>query len=213
MAPLSKKDKKALDQGTMLPLMEQFYSIQGEGYHTGKPAYFIRLGGCDIGCNWCDTKLSWNPDLYPPVPADRIVEDAIASGSNAIVITGGEPLMYNLVYLTTVLKKKGFTIYLETSGAHPLQGTFDWICLSPKENKPPLPEVLQLAHELKVIIQTPEDFAWAETNATSVSPGCHLFLQPEWSQYKKITPAIVEYVKKNPKWRISLQTHKFMHIP
>ena len=213
MTTLSRANQQAMDEGKKLPLMEQFYSIQGEGYHTGKAAYFIRLGGCDIGCNWCDTKLSWNPDLHPLVPAEKIVHKAKASGSKHMVITGGEPLMYNLTYLTTLLKKEGFTIYLETSGAHPMQGVFDWVCLSPKSNTPPLQEVLRLADELKVIIQTTNDFTWAEENARKVPSGCHLFLQPEWSRYKQIIPEIVTYVKKNQKWRISLQVHKFMRIP
>ncbi len=213
MTALSRTDKRAMDEGRKLPLMEQFYSIQGEGYHTGKAAYFIRLGGCDIGCNWCDTKLSWNPDLHPLVSTEEIVRKAVASGSKSMVITGGEPLMYNLTYLTALLKDKGFLIFLETSGAHPMQGVFDWVCLSPKSNKPPLEEALRRADELKVIVQETKDFEWAEENARKVPAGCHLFLQPEWSRYKQIIPEIVTYVKKNPKWSISLQVHKFMKIP
>ncbi len=210
---LSEADRRAMDEGHKLPLMEQFFSIQGEGFHTGRAAYFIRLGGCDIGCDWCDTKLSWDPALHPLTDTGEIVDKAVASGSKDLVITGGEPLMYNLTYLTSLLKEKEFTIYLETSGAHPMQGYFDWVCLSPKSNKPPLPEALQRADELKVIIREAADFVWAEENARKVRPECRLFVQPEWSRYKKIIPEIVEWVKKNPAWRISLQVHKFMHIP
>ncbi len=210
---LSEKERQLMDEGVILPLMEQFYTIQGEGFHTGKAAYFIRLGGCDIGCHWCDTKLSWNPDLFPPVAATEIVEKALEAGTKELVITGGEPLMYNLTLLTALLKEKGFTLYLETSGAHPLQGTFDWICLSPKRDKPPLPAIYPLADELKVIIETEEDLRWGEENAGRVREGCHLFLQPEWKRHREILPAIIDYVKKHPRWRISLQTHKFMRIP
>ncbi len=210
---LSEADRRAMDEGHKLPLMEQFFSIQGEGFHTGRAAYFIRLGGCDIGCDWCDTKLSWDPALHPLTDTVKIMDKAVASGSKDLVITGGEPLMYNLTYLTSLLKEKGFTIYLETSGAHPMQGHFDWVCLSPKSNKPPLPEALQRADELKVIIREAADFVWAEENARKVRPECRLFVQPEWSRYKKIIPEIVEWIKKNPAWRISLQVHKFMHIP
>ncbi len=210
---LSAKKQQEMDAGRILPLVEQFHTIQGEGYHTGRAAYFIRLGGCDIGCHWCDTKLSWNPDLFPPVAAEEIVEKAQASGSRDIVITGGEPLMYDLTFLTSLLNKAGFTIFLETSGAHPLRGRFDWICLSPKQDKPPLPEIFGKADELKVIIEKEEDITWAEENAVMVRQGCHLFLQPEWSRRREILPAIIEYVKGHPSWRISLQTHKYMRIP
>jgi organic radical activating enzyme len=210
---LSEKERQQMDEGIILPLMEQFYTLQGEGFHTGKAAYFIRLGGCDIGCHWCDTKLSWNPDLFPPVPAATIVKKALEAGTKDLVITGGEPLMYNLTLLTSLLKQEGFTLYLETSGAHPLRGTFDWICLSPKKDKPPLPDIFGQADELKVIIETEEDIAWAEKNAGKVREGCHLFLQPEWSRHREILPTIIEYIKKHPRWRVSLQTHKFMRIP
>ncbi len=213
MKTLKASDQQAMDTGHKLPLAEHFHTIQGEGYHMGKAAYFIRLGGCDIGCEWCDTKYSWDPAIHPLIKTEKIVEWAIGSGSKDIVITGGEPLMYNLTYLTSLLKKHDFTIYLETSGAHPMHGIFDWICLSPKSNKPPLPESLTRADELKVIVQTTRDFTWAEKNAKLVHPYCHLFLQPEWSRYKQIIPEIIAYVKKNPRWRVSLQAHKFMHIP
>ncbi len=202
-----------MTEGIKLPLVEEFYSIQGEGYHTGKPAYFIRIGGCDIGCSWCDTKFSWDPDLFPMVDTDRVIENALRTEAKAIVVTGGEPLMYDLTYLCSKLKKHGVETFIETSGAYPLTGIWDWICLSPKESAPPLEEIIEKANELKVIIQTQRDISWAEKNAEKVNEGCYLYLQPEWSQHKKILPVIIEYVKKNPRWRISLQVHKFMHIP
>lgn len=202
-----------LETGKKLPLVEEFYTIQGEGFHMGKPAYFIRIGGCDVGCSWCDTKFSWDPDIHPLVDTDIIVRNANRSGCGAVVVTGGEPSLYNLDYLCDQLKKYQVKTFVETSGAHPLTGIWDWICLSPKKNNPPLNEILLKANELKVIIQKPEDFKWAEENASKVSYECMLFLQPEWSRYRQIIPEIVEYVKKNIKWSISLQAHKFMHIP
>lgn len=201
------------ETGKKLPLVEEFYTIQGEGFHMGKPAYFIRLGGCDVGCSWCDTKFSWDPDMHPLVDTDIIVRNANQSGCGAVVVTGGEPSLYNLDYLCDQLKKCQIKTFIETSGAHPLTGIWDWICLSPKKNNPPLNEIFSKADELKVIIQKPEDFEWAEENASKVSYECMLFLQPEWSRYRQIIPEIVEYAKKNIKWSISLQAHKFMHIP
>lgn len=201
------------DGGRKLPLVEDFYTIQGEGYHTGKPAYFIRLGGCDVGCRWCDAKFTWNPKLFPPVDVDEIIARAVSHPAQAIVITGGEPLMYPLDYLTSKLHGEGLRIFLETSGSHALSGTFDWICLSPKKQSPPLPEVYAAADELKVIVERPEDLAWAEECAAKTGKDCMLFLQPEWSKYEDITPAIVDFVKENPRWNISVQTHKFMRIP
>lgn len=206
-------NKDVLDGGRLLPLVEDFYTIQGEGYHTGKPAYFIRLGGCDVGCRWCDAKFTWNPKHFPPVEVDRIVERAASYPAQAIVVTGGEPSLYPLDYLTAELHRRGLAIFLETSGAHPLTGDFDWICLSPKKQQPPLAEIFPRAHELKVIVETPDDFVWAERNAERVGERCMLFLQPEWSRYGELIPAVVEYVKRNPRWNISVQTHKFMHIP
>lgn len=200
-------------EGRVLPLVEEFYTIQGEGYHSGKPAYFIRLGGCDVGCRWCDTKFSWDPDIHPAVETDSIIDHALANPARAVVVTGGEPLMYNLNYLCKILKDKGFTLYLETSGAYPLSGSWDWICLSPKQTSPPLTPLYQVAHELKVIIQTVDDFPWAEENAKKVNGNCILYLQPEWSRYYKMIHSVVDYVKANPKWNVSLQAHKFMHIP
>lgn len=202
-----------LEGGMLLPLVEDFYTIQGEGFHTGKPAYFIRLGGCDVGCRWCDAKMTWNPKNFPPVPIEQIIERACACKAQAIVITGGEPSLYPLAPLTDELRKRGLKIFIETSGTNPLSGSIDWICLSPKPQQPPLEQVLRAAHELKVIIQKPEDIQWAEQNAALVSSECMLFLQPEWSVYERVIGDIVEYVKENPRWNVSVQTHKFMHIP
>lgn len=201
------------EQGRKLPLVEDFYTIQGEGRHTGKPAYFIRLGGCDVGCAWCDARFTWNPRLFPLIDVDAIVERAASYPARSIVITGGEPLMYPLSYLTDKLYERGLEIFLETSGSHPISGSFDWICLSPKRQQPPLPEIFPLADELKVIIESEADFAWAEENAVKAEEGCLLYLQPEWSRYEQLVPVIVEYAKRNPRWNISVQTHKFMRIP
>ncbi len=206
-------EQELLRQGKMLPLMEEFYSLQGEGHQTGKAAWFIRIGGCDVGCRWCDVKESWNADLHPLTAADLIVEHALEHPAKAVVITGGEPLQYNLDYLCGKLKIAGIKTYLETSGSEPLSGTWDWVCLSPKVNAPPLPELMSVADELKVIIHSSEDFEWAEKHAQLVRPECKLLLQPEWSQYQKMIQQIVDYILLHPKWTISLQAHKFMHIP
>ena len=206
-------DLTLLDGGRLLPLVEDFYTIQGEGYHAGKPAYFIRLGGCDVGCRWCDAKYTWNPRRYPPVEVRTIVDRAAACPAQAIVITGGEPLLYPLELLTGALHEKGLQIFLETSGSHPFSGSFDWVCLSPKRRQAPLEEAFDRAHELKVIVETAEDFEWAERNAARVRPDCRLYLQPEWSVAEATMPSIVEYVKAHPEWNISIQTHKYMHIP
>ena len=210
---MSSTNNELLEGGRKLPLVEDFYTIQGEGFHTGKPAYFIRLGGCDVGCRWCDAKYTWNPKVFPPVDVDVVVQRAEECATQAIVITGGEPLLYPLEILTQKLRDRGLEIFLETSGTHPFSGEFDWVCLSPKRQMPPLAEAFGRAHELKVIIQTVEDFAWAEENARRVGRYCRLYLQPEWSAFDKIMPEIVEYAKANPKWSISIQTHKFMRIP
>ncbi len=202
-----------LDGGRLLPLVEDFYTIQGEGFHTGKPAYFIRLGGCDVGCRWCDAKYTWNPKAYPPVDVETVIARATSCPAQAIVITGGEPLLYPLEVLTRTLHEKGLAIFLETSGSHPFSGCFDWVCLSPKRQQPPLQEAFGRAHELKVIIENDDDFAWAEQNAARVNPSCRLYLQPEWSASERMMPAIVEYVKAHPAWNISIQAHKYMHIP
>lgn len=200
-------------EGTKLPLVEDFFSIQGEGFHTGKAAYFIRLGGCDVGCSWCDSRFSWDPLLHPLINTDTIIERILLSGTDSVVVTGGEPLMWNLDYLCSCLKNRGINTFIETSGAYPLSGTWDWICLSPKENIPPSDEVCGMADELKIIIQNIDDFTWAEKYRKLVKDKCVLYLQPEWSRFKYIIPEIVDYVRKNRAWRISLQTHKFMHIP
>ena len=197
----------------MLPLVEEFYTIQGEGYHAGKAAYFIRLGGCDIGCSWCDSRFAWKPGIHPLVDTDEIIERAVKSGTDSVVVTGGEPLMWNLDYMCSGLKRNKIDTFIETSGGYSLSGTWDWICLSPKRNLPPGDEICRLADELKVIIQKTDDFEWAEKYRLKVSKGCKLFLQPEWSRFQEIIPEVVEYVKKNPAWRISLQIHKYMHIP
>jgi 7-carboxy-7-deazaguanine synthase len=200
-------------EGKTLPLVEEFYSIQGEGFNTGKAAYFIRIGGCDIGCSWCDSRYSWNPDLHPLVPVENIIRNVLASGADSVVVTGGEPLMWNLDYLCNSLKEKQIATFIETSGAYSLSGKWNWICLSPKKNSPPEEEILLVANELKVIIEDRTDFFWAEKYRKLVSTGCKLYLQPEWSRFETIIPEIVEYIKKNTYWNISLQVHKYMHIP
>ena len=202
-----------LMQGTLLPLMEEFYTLQGEGIHTGKPAYFIRIGGCDVGCYWCDVKESWNPEIHPLTPTDQIVRNAAACPAKAVVVTGGEPLMYNLDYLCSELKKCNVQTYLETSGAYPLTGRWDWICVSPKKKKEPLVSFYPRINELKVIVFEENDFHWAEQNARKVPADCHLLLQPEWSRRNEMMPCVIEYVKAHPQWRISLQSHKYMGIP
>jgi len=199
-------------KGEMLPLMEEFYTIQGEGFHTGTAAYFIRIGGCDVGCHWCDVKESWNADLHPPTSSDLIVENA-RKYSKTVVITGGEPLMWDMDYITKNLQNKNIRTHIETSGAYKLSGIWDWICLSPKKTKLPLQEIYQEANELKIIIYNKNDFKFAEEQASKVNEKCELFLQPEWSHREKMTPQIVDYVMKHPKWKISLQTHKYLNIP
>jgi organic radical activating enzyme len=209
---LNQETQIAVDKGLMLPLMEEFYTIQGEGYHTGTAAYFIRIGGCDVGCHWCDVKESWNAELHPPTSTDLIVENAVKY-SETVVVTGGEPLMWDLSVLTQKLKEKNLKIHIETSGAYPLTGTWDWICLSPKKNKLPKQTVYDNANELKVIIHNKHDFTFAEEQSEKVNANAILFLQPEWSKKEEMTPLIVDYVMNNPKWRVSLQTHKYLNIP
>lgn len=201
-----------VELGELLPLMEEFYTIQGEGFHTGKAAYFIRVGGCDVGCHWCDVKESWDAAIHPPTAASVIVANA-AKYSNTVVVTGGEPLMWDMKYLTDLLKEAGLQVHIETSGAYELSGRWDWICLSPKKRMLPKPRIYQEAHELKMIIYNKADFAFAEENAALVNDKCELYLQPEWSVREKMTPLIVDYVMANPKWKISLQTHKYLNIP
>lgn len=209
---MEKSIQERVDAGTMLPLMEEFYTIQGEGFHTGKAAYFIRVGGCDVGCHWCDVKESWNAATHPPTAIDQIIDHA-AQWSNTIVITGGEPLTWDMGPLTQGLKDRGMTVHMETSGAYPLSGTWDWICLSPKKVKMPVAEIYDQADELKVIVFNKSDFAFAKAEAQKVSSSCVLFLQPEWSVREKMIPQITEFVMKNPEWRVSLQTHKYLNIP
>jgi organic radical activating enzyme len=200
-------------EGSVLPVVEEFFTLQGEGYQTGRAAYFIRLGGCDIGCSWCDSRFSWNPTLHPMVETTTLIENVVKSGADSVVVTGGEPLMWNLDLLCKGLKSKNISTFIETSGAYPSSGKWDWICLSPKKNMPPQDDICKAADELKVIIQDTSDIEWAEIYCGLVRQDCRLFLQPEWSRFENIVPEIVDYIKKNPKWRISLQVHKYMHIP
>lgn len=200
-------------EGKLLPLVEEFFSIQGEGFHTGEAAWFIRLGGCDVGCNWCDSRFSWDPAIYPLVETDKIIAHVNESGTKSVVVTGGEPLMWNLDYLCNGLKMNNINTFLETSGSYPLSGLWDWICLSPKKQQPPAGIIFTKADELKVIIECNDDFTWAEENRKLVGAKCLLYLQPEWRRSTIIIPEIVEYVKKNSEWRISIQAHKYMHIP
>lgn len=196
-----------------LPLMEAFYTIQGEGHHRGKAAYFIRLGGCDVGCHWCDVKESWDADAHPAVAVADLVDGAAGFPARLAVVTGGEPLVHNLDGLCGALRAAGFRTHLETSGAHPLSGRWDWICLSPKKFKAPHPGAWAVADELKVVVFHRSDLAWAESFADRVKPECKLLLQPEWGRSPEMLPLIVDYVKENPRWEISLQIHKFMNIP
>jgi organic radical activating enzyme len=204
------ESKPSTASGTHLPVMEAFYTLQGEGKFAGHAAYFIRLGGCDVGCVWCDVKESWNASLWPVLSIEKIVSDALAFPTRLVVITGGEPLMFPMGPLTALLKENGFSIHVETSGAHLFSGTFDWVCFSPKKFKVPHPSIY---HELKVVIYHPSDLAFAEEHAARVSSACELRLQPEWSKSSKRTPELVAYIKTHPTWKISLQTHKFMDIP
>ena len=201
------------ESGKALPLLDSFYTLQGEGYHMGKAAYFIRIGGCDIGCQYCDEKISWSPSLHQSVPTKDIIDSVLNTPSNNLVVTGGEPCIYNLDLLCSLSHQKDIKIYLETSGAYPITGTWDWICVSPKPQEPPINENLEKADELKVIIFDDDDIKWAEICAQKVSDKCELYLQPEWSRHKEKIPKIVDYIKKNPQWKISLQAHKFMKIP
>lgn len=203
----------ATENSIAFPLMEHFYTIQGEGANTGKAAYFLRLGGCDVGCVWCDVKESWEAGKHPLVTVDAMVDFVKKSGAKRVVITGGEPAMYDLSALTDALHQLGLECYIETSGAYPLSGDWDWICVSPKKFKQPLDEVLNAAHELKVIVYNESDFTWAEQHRLKVNDTCLLFLQPEYSVFNKVSPLIVDYAMKSPEWTISLQTHKILQIP
>ncbi|MCP9753303.1 7-carboxy-7-deazaguanine synthase QueE [Ferruginibacter sp. HRS2-29] len=193
--------------------MEYFYTIQGEGFHQGRAAYFIRLGGCDVGCVWCDVKESWDADAHPKRSVDFLLEEVKKTPARLIVITGGEPLMHNLDELTNTLQQNGFETNIETSGSSPLSGSWDWICLSPKKFKAPLPEVIAAANELKVIVFNRSDFKWAETYASQVPSSCKLYLQPEWGKATEMMPLIVDYIKENPQWELSLQLHKYINVP
>nr|WP_314801399.1 7-carboxy-7-deazaguanine synthase QueE [uncultured Capnocytophaga sp.] len=204
--------QELIAKGEVLPLMEAFYTLQGEGFYKGTAAYFIRLGGCDVGCHWCDVKESWDASLHTLTPIESIVQKALQY-SKTIIITGGEPLMYNLLPLTQLLKSKGARTHIETSGAHPLTGIWDWICLSPKKNKRPLPLIHQKANELKMIIYNQNDFLFAEEMSALTQPECIRYLQPEWSRKEKMIPKMVEYVLAHPQWKISLQMHKYLDIP
>lgn len=212
-SPENKNDTLIPQDGKSLPLMEDFYTIQGEGYHQGKATYFIRLAGCDVECHWCDVKDSWNASGYPVVDVHSISEKAAGFPSRIAVVTGGEPLMYNLFPLTESLHSHGMSTHIETSGAHPLSGDWDWICLSPKKFKPHHPSVTAKADELKVIVYNKSDLAWAEELSKEVRPDCKFFLQPEWSKQNEVLPLIIEYIKNNPRWEISLQIHKYLNIP
>ena len=208
---LKKKDER-LKTGEALPLMEAYYTIQGEGYHKGSAVFFIRIGGCDIGCHWCDVKESWNPSIHPITDIKDIIDNA-KNYSDTVIVTGGEPLMWNMFPLTDGLRSFGIKTHIETSGAYPLSGNWDWFCLSPKKNKLPTNRAYERADELKVIIHNKDDFNFADLQAKKVNIDCKLFLQPEWSRNKKMIPLIVDYIMKNPKWKVSLQTHKYLNIP
>jgi len=196
-----------------LPIMEHFYTIQGEGRYSGKAAYFIRLAGCDVGCVWCDVKESWDADIHPVLSLVDIMQEVKASGTDFCVITGGEPALYDLNGIVNALKAANIEVAIETSGCYPVQGAIDWYCFSPKKFKAPCDESYNRANELKVVISHPSDFEWAESHAAKVSSNCELFLQPEWSKQERFLPLIIEYVKEHPNWRVSLQTHKYMNIP
>ena len=198
---------------TLLPVMEHFYTLQGEGFHQGKAAYFIRLGGCDVGCVWCDVKESWDAEKHPKYEVGSLKSEVRKTPAEIVVITGGEPLMYDLTELTKELQEEGFKTHLETSGAYSLSGSWDWICLSPKKFKAPLSEIIPLAHELKVVVFNRSDFAWAEKYAAQVNSDCKLYLQPEWDKASEITPLIIDYIKEHPQWELSLQIHKYIHVP
>lgn len=209
---ISDEQKKRLNEGKILPVMEHFYTLQGEGAHAGKAAYFIRLGGCDVGCHWCDVKDSWDADRHPLTDIDELAKTAVNT-CKFVVVTGGEPTLWNLCFLTQKLHEYGAKIHIETSGAHTLTGNFDWVTLSPKKLANPQEDVIEKADELKCIIYNHDDFNFAEKYAEMVRPDCLLFLQVEWSKRENMTPIMIDYVKKNPKWQVSVQTHKYMDIP
>ena len=197
----------------VLPVMEHFYTLQGEGLHQGKAAYFIRLGGCDVGCVWCDVKESWDAAAHPQVKISSLLAQVKQTPAEIVVITGGEPLLHNLDELTETLQAQGLRTHVETSGSSPLSGSWDWITLSPKKFKQPLSEAAAAAHELKIVVFNKSDFQWAEQWAAAVNPHCRLYLQPEWSKASEMTPLIVDYIKQHPKWQLSLQIHKYINVP
>lgn len=202
--------KKELSE---LPIMEQFYSVQGEGFYSGRPAYFIRIAGCDVGCSWCDVKESWNANEHNVLTVDQIVRKVAKTKADFVVITGGEPAMYNLNSLTKSLKQINCYLAIETSGVYPLSGDLDWVCFSPKKFKAPNEGIYSVADELKVIVFNKHDLQWAEEHASKLNKECKIYLQPEWSKQEKLLPVILEYIKENPKWTLSLQTHKFINVP
>ena len=210
---MNEKEKYQLEKGKKLPIMEDFFTIQGEGFFAGTPAYFIRIGGCDVGCHWCDVKESWDFNAHKLVSIGNVINNLKQFDVNTVVITGGEPLIYNLDQLCNELKKSDYQLHLETSGAYSLSGKWNWICLSPKKNQPPIEEIVKKADELKVIIHNNDDFKWAEKYAQQVSKDCRLYLQPEWSKKEQMMQKIVVYTQSNPKWTVSLQIHKYMGIP
>ena len=213
ICPVDKNlDKSDIELGLKLPIMESFYTVQGEGYYSGSAAYFIRVAGCDVGCHWCDVKESWDSNIHPVISITMLVDNAIKH-SKMVVITGGEPLMWNMNPLTKLLKQNGIKVHVETSGSNTLTGSWDWICLSPKKRKPPSDEVYLRANELKVIVFNKHDLIYAEEQSKKVNKKCILFLQPEWDKKDEMLPIIVDYIKKNDKWKISLQTHKYLKIP
>jgi 7-carboxy-7-deazaguanine synthase len=203
----------SIDIVDRLPVMEHFYTLQGEGYHQGRAAYFIRLGGCDVGCVWCDVKDSWEGGKHPLVEINFLVAEVKKTPAEIVVITGGEPLMHSLDHLTELFKLAGFRTHIETSGAYPMSGSWDWICVSPKKFKAPLPEILPHANELKTVVFNKSDFAWAEKYAALVPSSCKLYLQPEWEKAAEMTPLIIDYIKEHPKWELSLQIHKYINVP
>ncbi len=210
---MDKQTELAVDSGEMLPLMEAFYTIQGEGYYSGTAAYFLRIGGCDVGCHWCDVKESWDADLHPPTSIADILKGIAEYPVDTVVITGGEPLMWNLDKLTSSLKENGLRVHLETSGAYPYSGSFDWVCVSPKKMLAPLDAIKPLINELKIIVNNKHDFIWAEQQREGLTEDCKLYLQPEWSKCETIIPLIIDFIKEYKHWIISLQSHKYMNIP
>jgi 7-carboxy-7-deazaguanine synthase len=210
---MSQNTSSSIIQPVAIPIMEAFYTIQGEGAFSGVPAYFIRTAGCDVGCVWCDVKESWHTEGYPKLTPSELAAQASTSGTEVVVITGGEPAIYDLSALTLALRGRGLRTHIETSGAYPVTGKWHWICFSPKKFKKPDAAIYAIASELKVVVYNKHDFKWAEEHAAKVNSDCRLLLQPEWSKADEMTPLIIDYVKKNPQWSISLQTHKYMRIP